>query len=340
MAVTPTARLGLNRWSAGTDPWPARPGWDAQQQKLDDLVAIDLQNTFANRPAAAVRGRYFFATDTGRLYRDTGTAWNEVGPTGGVAPAALTFGSAGAEGVNVRAARADHTHPMPAHNDAAHNGVHLNALAAPTAPVGMNGQRITSLGAPTAADDAATRQYVGDQVAGLITAPDTPSKVVVGGAGAIGVSSKAARADHTHAMDDAAWTTYTPTWATSIDPPSIGNGTLVGQYKKIGRTVWFTLKLIFGSGTVAGVGNSYAFGLPVARNENSSLDVVFSALILDSSASTAGYRSASGFSFAPISFGIVTHEGTTGKFVGSNSPWVWAAGDIIRVSGCYESAVA
>jgi hypothetical protein len=98
------------------------------------------------------------------------------------------------------------------------------------------------------------------------------------------------------------------------------------------------MKLQFGSSTVLGVGNSYAFGLPVARNETVSLDVLFTAVLLDSSASTVGYRTASGICFAPISFGIVTHEGTSGRFIGSASPWTWAVGDIIRVSGCYEAA--
>ena len=36
------------------------------------------QDTFANRPAAGVAGRWYFATDTGVLYADTGTAWVQV----------------------------------------------------------------------------------------------------------------------------------------------------------------------------------------------------------------------------------------------------------------------
>lgn len=74
MAVTLSPRLGLNRWSAGSDPFN-RVQLDADHQKLDDLVAIDLQGTMASRPAFGIRGRYYFATDNGVLYRDTGTAW-------------------------------------------------------------------------------------------------------------------------------------------------------------------------------------------------------------------------------------------------------------------------
>lgn len=40
------------------------------------------QDTFANRPAASLAGRIFLATDTGNLYRDTGTTWVQIA-TGG-----------------------------------------------------------------------------------------------------------------------------------------------------------------------------------------------------------------------------------------------------------------
>lgn len=43
------------------------------------------QNTLANRPAASVAGRWYFATDTGVLYADTGAAWVQVAPATGVA---------------------------------------------------------------------------------------------------------------------------------------------------------------------------------------------------------------------------------------------------------------
>ncbi|KWW97389.1 hypothetical protein LI90_4361 (plasmid) [Carbonactinospora thermoautotrophica] len=201
MAVTTTPRLGLQRWDAGSDPWPARAGWDQQQATLDNLVAIDLQGTAAARPAAGIRGRYYFAADTGRLYRDDGTQWIEVGPVGGAGPGgALAFGAAGVEGVSVRAARADHTHPMPAHDAAAHSGIPLSALAAPTVDVPFGNKRITNLAAPAAAGDAATKAYVDGQVSGLITGAGTPATLDFGGSGAEGVSSKAARADHQHPM--------------------------------------------------------------------------------------------------------------------------------------------
>lgn len=46
----------------------------------------------------------------------------------------------------------------------------LDQMSAPTAPVSMNGQRLSSLAAPSASSDAATRQYVDDAVSNVGTA--------------------------------------------------------------------------------------------------------------------------------------------------------------------------
>jgi hypothetical protein len=86
----PTSRLGLVG-PDGNDP--AASGDDrirALMDRLDLVAARDDQGTLANRPAAGIRGRYYFATDdttissSGSLYRDTGTIWVVVGnPPGG-----------------------------------------------------------------------------------------------------------------------------------------------------------------------------------------------------------------------------------------------------------------
>jgi hypothetical protein len=56
------------------------------QQMADSLdsLAVDLQGTLAARPAAGVRGRYYWATDSGingGLYRDNGTVWTRLSPS-------------------------------------------------------------------------------------------------------------------------------------------------------------------------------------------------------------------------------------------------------------------
>jgi hypothetical protein len=77
MAIGTSPRLGITRWSADTDV-VSRAQFDGDHGKLDDLVAMAIQGLAADRPAAAIQRRLHYATDTGVLSLDTGTAWVEV----------------------------------------------------------------------------------------------------------------------------------------------------------------------------------------------------------------------------------------------------------------------
>lgn len=57
------------------------------------------------------------------------------------------------------------------------------------------------------------------------------------------------------------WTAYTPVWTAATTNPSLGNGTLTGQYMKIGRTCHVMIKLVMGSTTTYGSG-SWRISLP------------------------------------------------------------------------------
>jgi hypothetical protein len=69
--------------------------------------------------------------------------------------------------------RANHTGSQLASTisdfDAQVRSSRLDQLAAPTADVGLNGHKVTSLADPASAQDAATKNYVDTQVAGLVT---------------------------------------------------------------------------------------------------------------------------------------------------------------------------
>lgn len=78
MAETTTTRLSLRRWSAGTDT-PSRAEFDTNFANLETLTAIDKQGTFASRPAAGVVGTYYWDTTNTYLWRDTGSAWFNIG---------------------------------------------------------------------------------------------------------------------------------------------------------------------------------------------------------------------------------------------------------------------
>lgn len=75
--MPPTARLALPvPLEADTPDVPRDIG--ALADRLDLIAAFDLQGLAAARPAAGVRGRYYWATDTEVLSRDTGAAWKVI----------------------------------------------------------------------------------------------------------------------------------------------------------------------------------------------------------------------------------------------------------------------
>lgn len=80
MAETLTTRIGLRIYGAGTDTF-GRVEYNDNMTALETYAAMDMQDTFANRPAAAAanRGMYYFATDSQVIYRSDGTNWYVVG---------------------------------------------------------------------------------------------------------------------------------------------------------------------------------------------------------------------------------------------------------------------
>lgn len=62
---------------------------------MSTLGSVILRDVIANRPAAAIPGRLFFASDTAVNYRDNGTTWDVYsgGGTGSVTSVAMTVPS-------------------------------------------------------------------------------------------------------------------------------------------------------------------------------------------------------------------------------------------------------
>jgi hypothetical protein len=175
MAITPTLRFALKQYGSGGDPHPNRAEFNAMIDSIENNAAMFSQGATNARPPAGKRGRFFYDETVDRIFYDNGTAWKDANPNGGGgAGAALAIGGAGSEGTSSRAARADHTHPLPlatgaapgamsaadkAKLDGATDAATANALARRDA----NGR--LSVNTPTAAAHAATKGYTD----GLIT---------------------------------------------------------------------------------------------------------------------------------------------------------------------------
>ncbi|HBP3343874.1 TPA: hypothetical protein L5Y99_006137 [Pseudomonas aeruginosa] len=124
--------------------------------------------------------------------------------------------------------------------------------------------------------------------------------------------------------------TYTPTWTQSTATPSIGNGTLTGNFVRSGHMCHLQLELIAGSTTTFGdSASAYRFSLPfpghLSFNQRG-----FPVRIYDSSAGadfTGWVSIPAGSSEFTISFG--------GQQVRASWPMTWANGDTLQCSFSY-----
>lgn len=128
--------------------------------------------------------------------------------------------------------------------------------------------------------------------------------------------------------------TYTPTLTAQTTNPTIGDGTLTGRWKMVdSKSLWLSISWTFGSTSAAGSGN-YSFLLPNSVTSGALVQTL-SGSLLDANLSTVH----------PV-IGRVNASGTTvtrvyyvdGVAVDHNSPFVWAVGDVLTLTGIIEIA--
>ena len=144
---------------------------------------------------------------------------------------------------------------------------------------------------------------------------------------------------------NSAWQSYDVQWTTDLGTqPSIGNGSLTGYYKRIGKTVFLRVRLSAGSTTTFGDNNRlWIFSLPVTAS--SQHGVQFSCSILDSGAGSSpmgtwynAIGNGSYFTVATSVAIIATSANGTTAAVTKNHPFTWASGDSLQFNGSYEIA--
>lgn len=86
-----TARL-IIPYPTGDDEPDGPSQMQAIAERVDDVAPEYLQGVFSSRPAAGHEGRFFFATDTDRLYYDDGSTWNSIFATAGTAAGTFAAG--------------------------------------------------------------------------------------------------------------------------------------------------------------------------------------------------------------------------------------------------------
>ncbi|MFD7709465.1 hypothetical protein [Streptomyces sp. NPDC059786] len=138
-----------------------------------------------------------------------------------------------------------------------------------------------------------------------------------------------------------AWTPYTPTWTAVTTNPVLGNGTVIGQYQKIGRICHVVIMLTIGSTSTFGSGfwrlslpfqaASVASGSPGVLNwsysTSASSNFMIGASPLPNSTTTSDNI-------------WMPNQGTIGDWnvMDSGSPFTPAANYILRGWGTYQTA--
>lgn len=120
---------------------------------------------------------------------------------------------------------------------------------------------------------------------------------------------------------------YTPAWTSSGTAPAIGNGTITGNYSRVGNSVTATIKLTAGSTTTFGTGN-YSFALPFPCAKQAAGH----SFILDSG---TGYFSA----VMMANDNDSTVEGYiagTANLLSATQPMTWAPNDSITITMTYQ----
>ena len=135
-------------------------------------------------------------------------------------------------------------------------------------------------------------------------------------------------------VNNTAWVSYTPVWTANLSNPSIGNGTIEGYYKVIGKTCFVRGNVAMGSTTTFGSGEWYISMPFTASNADA---ILMTAQLLDNgsawyNATVNGARA--GFNYkAPIQYQAV---GGTANDINATQPFTWTTSDRFLWNGSYE----
>ena len=140
------------------------------------------------------------------------------------------------------------------------------------------------------------------------------------------------------ASDALAWTTYSPSWTAGVTNPVIGNGTITGRYKAIGKTVFVSVNISMGSTTTYGTG-TWRISLPV--DAYASYSASLPTLFYDSSTGGGVFyqgTSSTEFNGNTSYVSAVWDKGTTyGAAVDFATPFSWGSSKKLIINGSYES---
>lgn len=140
------------------------------------------------------------------------------------------------------------------------------------------------------------------------------------------------------AVKQEAYTSFTPVWTTAGTPPTQTGATLSGRYARIGNTVFYDSKLIWGAGTAAGTG-IWRFTMPTSVSSFVTSDTI----IGQAHGVDNGNNDYHGYALwkpANTAADIEFYAGGGGGAMSSTSatsPFTWGSTDFLYIHGNYEA---
>lgn len=172
-----------------------------------------------------------------------------------------------------------------------------------------------------------SKSAFGDPVANALNAITDGTGIVTSGAstfsGAVTIGGTSLTA---------AWSTYAVAWTASAGTPAIGNGTLSGRYRQIGKCVDFFIGLAAGTTTTYGTAGAYwIFSLPASVQGGI---WPISAFGFDQGVLEYPLQGVLGYNTTST---VVLLKPGSGRHL-NNSPWTFGTSDVLYIAGRYESA--
>lgn len=133
-------------------------------------------------------------------------------------------------------------------------------------------------------------------------------------------------------MLDTITTSYSPSWTGSSSNPTLGNGSLTGQYLRISAKLWWVrIVLVIGSTSTGGSGR-WGFTLPAAPTVSQAV-----AALCEDNSSSFRYG---GSAFLTSGSDVFCVSVGSGGNIGASSsvPFTWAVNDGLLITGIYEAA--
>jgi len=141
---------------------------------------------------------------------------------------------------------------------------------------------------------------------------------------------------------DVPWTAYNPTWSVSGAVPFLGNGSLVGNYMRIGDTVRGTIQLTIGGTTLVAGSLLWYFSLPVLDYYAGNVQMCGVCMVQLGTGAiptmTGVVRVSGGNQKVEMFFDKVTAFNSSTLTQLGEATRVWAAGDSIQIQFEYQAA--